>query len=363
MTGQEDHRRTLAVPGARSDLDWLVSPAPARRLRRVMPLLGILTCLLVAALVYHHWTRSPAEAIPKPSQQAPVPRVALPARDAPFAPQALRPMGPAEAKAWNAKIAVAETVTPPARAFLADLSDGVSLSRSLDCLAAAIYYEAGNEPVDGQRAVAQVVLNRVRHPAYPHSICAVIFEGAQRATGCQFTFACDGSLERERVPALWAQARTVAAAALAGYVYRPIGWATHYHADYVAPYWAGKLTKIGAVGPHIFYRWRGAWGQEGAFTAAYAGSEPLIPWQSAQALRLEPAQVEPETLVASGARPILAHIDMATPTEEKAATEVSGGAAARSRTSERWVLAGPRPVDAADKAPSGSPKSEAVRPH
>src|SRR3546814_13220413 len=91
--------------------------------------------------------------------------------------------------------------------------------RSIECLAAAVYYEAGSESVDGQRAVAQVVLNRVRHPAYPNSVCAVVFEGAQRATGCQFTFTCDGAMRRTPSVAGWERARKVAEAAPAGKVY------------------------------------------------------------------------------------------------------------------------------------------------
>jgi spore germination cell wall hydrolase CwlJ-like protein len=144
--------------------------------------------------------------------------------------------------------------------------------RALECLAQAVYYEAGYEPLDGKRAVAQVVLNRVRHPAFPKTVCGVVYEGAPGA-GCQFSFACDGSLHHAPGEAAWTQARAVAAAALNGYVAKQVGEATHYHTDYVAPYWAPTLTKISRIGAHIFYRWPGNTGEPAAFSGRYAGAE------------------------------------------------------------------------------------------
>ena len=146
--------------------------------------------------------------------------------------------------------------------------------QALDCLASAVYYEAGSQDDDGERAVAQVVLNRVRHPAFPASVCGVVYQGSTRATGCQFTFTCDGSLYRQPDADGWRRATRIAEAALGGSVYAPVGWATHYHADYVVPYWASTLAKNAVVGAHIFYRWAGGWGQPAAFTKAYAGREP-----------------------------------------------------------------------------------------
>jgi hypothetical protein len=121
--------------------------------------------------------------------------------------------------------------------------------------------------------VAQVVLNRMRHPAYPKSVCGVVYQGSARTTGCQFTFTCDGSLRWKPEPALWRQARAVAERALDGYVDKQVGSATHYHAQYVAPYWAPTLVKMKQVGAHIFYRWTGPWGEPGAFNGRYAGGE------------------------------------------------------------------------------------------
>nr|WP_207786037.1 cell wall hydrolase [Altererythrobacter segetis] len=142
---------------------------------------------------------------------------------------------------------------------------------AVDCLATAVYYEAGGEPEEGQRAVAQVVLNRVRHPAYPQTVCGVVYQGSELPSGCQFTFTCDGSLARQPSGSAWQRARRIAEEALAGRVEPSVGMATHYHANWVVPYWAASLDKIAAVGSHIFYRWRGYWGQRQAFDKPYAG--------------------------------------------------------------------------------------------
>jgi hypothetical protein len=149
-------------------------------------------------------------------------------------------------------------------------------ARALDCLSQAVYYEAAREPRLGQEAVAQVVLNRMRHPAYPKSVCGVVYQGSARTTGCQFTFTCDGSLRFPPQADLWRQARQVAERALNGYVDRTVGSATHYHAQYVAPYWAPTLVKMVQVGQHIFYRWTGPWGEPRAFDGRYAGGEAYL---------------------------------------------------------------------------------------
>lgn len=147
--------------------------------------------------------------------------------------------------------------------------------RAISCLAAAQYYEAGNDE-EGQRAVAQVVLNRLRHPAYPKSICGVVFQGQERATGCQFTFTCDGAMARKPAGAAWKQARAVAEQMLSGSTYKPVGYATHYHTDWVVPYWSSSLDKIAAVRTHLFFRWKGGWGQPRAFRWQGIVPEPLI---------------------------------------------------------------------------------------
>ena len=146
------------------------------------------------------------------------------------------------------------------------------------------------ESADGQRAVAQVVLNRVRHPAFPASVCGVVYQGSTRATGCQFTFTCDGSLAAPADGRAAGRGRGRSPqAALAGAVYAPAGNATHYHANYVVPYWASSLAKNAVVGAHIFYRWAGGWGRPAAFAKRYAGSEPNVGALRAAALAAEAA--------------------------------------------------------------------------
>ena len=129
---------------------------------------------------------------------------------------------------------------------------------ALRCMTEAIYYEAANEPDEGQRAVAEVILNRRADPAYPKSVCGVVFQGSERRTGCQFTFTCDGSRRRSPVPGLWARAEAVAAEAIAGSTTTPqVAGATHYHAFYVHPGWRLGLVMTRRIGAHLFYRTAG----------------------------------------------------------------------------------------------------------
>ena len=179
-----------------------------------------------------------------------------------------------QAKLINAALPFAGGPVNAARPF-AITGDGLDQRRALLCLTQAVYYEAGFEPVEGRRAVAQVVLNRLRHPAFPKSVCGVVYQGAGGRV-CQFTFVCDGALYRAPARDAWLRAEEIAGAALAGYVDVTVGEATHYHADYVAPRWAPLLGKVAQIGQHIFYRWPGAWGQPAAFTGRYIG-EPRDP--------------------------------------------------------------------------------------
>ena len=135
-------------------------------------------------------------------------------------------------------------------------------ARAQRCMTMAIHYEADSETLDGQRAVAQVILNRVAHPAYPSTVCGVVFQGSERVTGCQFSFTCDGTLVRRAPAAFGGSAARVAREALSGIVYAPVGLATHYHTTQILPYWASSLDQVGVVGAHVFYRWRGAAGRK-----------------------------------------------------------------------------------------------------
>ena len=131
--------------------------------------------------------------------------------------------------------------------------DPATFDRALQCLTEAIYYEARSESEAGQRAVAQVVLNRVRHPAYPNTVCGVVYQGSQRTTGCQFSFTCTGVMGPITEPAAWERARQIAISALRGSVYRPVGLAVNYHTTAINPYWASSLVTQTVVGAHIFY--------------------------------------------------------------------------------------------------------------
>ena len=218
----------------------------------------------------------------------PAPHAAPPAPP----PLILQPVAPQQALQVNANIPLTSGPNPAAAAFVFKGTQSAR-TQALNCLASAVYYEAGNQDTDGERAVAQVVLNRVRHPAFPNSVCGVVYQGSTRPTGCQFTFTCDGSLAREPDADGWRRAWKVAEDALSGNVYAPVGWATHYHADYVLPTWASSMAKNAVVGAHLFYRWPGSWGQPGSFTDAYAGREP-----NAAALRIAALETPHVTLVA-----------------------------------------------------------------
>lgn len=164
-------------------------------------------------------------------------------------------------------------VLAAAPSFSGAAQTGDDRQRAIACLTAAVYYEARSEPTDGQRAVAQVVLNRVRDRAFPNSVCGVVYQGSARHTGCQFSFTCDGSMTRARDEHAWARAASIAEAAYGGDVYAPVGASTSYHATSVLPWWASSLTRVGLIGAHVFYRWRGAMERALTFRQSYAGVE------------------------------------------------------------------------------------------
>ncbi len=180
-----------------------------------------------------------------------------------------------EAQQLNAAMPVSGLLRP-VRPFEFKPATAEDRRRAVRCLTQAVYYEAALEPTEGQEAVAQVVLNRVRDPNYPNSICGVVYEGAERVTGCQFSFTCDGALGQAPVAWAWDRAARVAERALSGYVATRVGTATHYHANYVHPWWAPTLNKLTQIGAHIFYRWKGVYGEPAAFRQAYSGREPRI---------------------------------------------------------------------------------------
>ncbi|MCJ2178886.1 cell wall hydrolase [Novosphingobium album (ex Hu et al. 2023)] len=193
---------------------------------------------------------------------------------------------------------------PVARPLYAD-NPGVDRTRALQCMTAAIYYEAASESDAGQRAVAQVVLNRVAHPAFPDTVCGVVYQGSERSTGCQFSFTCDGSLARRPVALFWNRAETIARQALAGHVYATVGLATHYHTVQVHPYWAPSLHYLGTIGEHRFYSFNGPAGNPGSFHFAYFGGEPAARPHARTRLAEPDPGLDPVTLQRAFARPDL----------------------------------------------------------
>ncbi len=183
------------------------------------------------------------------------------------------------------------SLTGPVAAQPFRLGGALDASRDLECLTQAAYYEARGEGRDGMRAVTQVVLNRVRHPAFPKSVCSVVFQGAGRRSGCQFSFTCDGSMRGAVNRAAWNRAREVASSALSGSVFAPVGNATFFHTTGVAPGWRNAMVRVGQVGDHLFYRFGGRSGSRGAFTYVARPSGP------AEGPRLIQASMDPTATV------------------------------------------------------------------
>jgi hypothetical protein len=131
---------------------------------------------------------------------------------------------------------------------------GKNEAEEINCLAEAVYYEARSEGTLGQMAVAEVVMNRVRDPRFPKTVCDVVYQGHYRDTGCQFTFTCDGSLRHSPYGEAWDRAKAVALNVALGLSKPVTNHATHYHTDYVNPYWKAGMVETKVIGTHIFYR-------------------------------------------------------------------------------------------------------------
>ncbi|AEG48170.1 cell wall hydrolase SleB [Sphingobium chlorophenolicum L-1] len=226
----------------------------------------LIAAAALAALVVSDWSpwSVPSAMKLQPLPSAPLVPVVEPVRNLDVTPD--------RARRINALVPLAAVPNPAAKPFrFAGAAQDAAGAQA--CLAAAAYYEAGNDPL-GQAAVIQVILNRARHPAFPHSICGVVLQGVERVTGCQFSFTCDGSLKRRSPsPAALSLARATANLAMNGSVFAMAGNATHYHADYVVPQWSGAMDKLLAFHGHLFFRWRGPAGDARNFTGRYAGGE------------------------------------------------------------------------------------------
>lgn len=253
------------------------------------------------------------------------------------------------ARLINAAMPFSTAPIAASRPFDLSGSDPLDRRRALLCMTQAIYYEAGYEPLQGRRAVAQVVLNRMRHPAFPKSICGVVYQGA-RGPVCQFSFVCDSSLYRRPALGAWQEAEKIAAAAIDGFVERSVGAATHYHADYVAPYWAPRLAKLAQIGAHIFYRWPGAWGSTAAFTGRYIG-EPADPLALRPPLR--------QAVLTDGTLVPVEDPALAGPPTPRAENDVGG----LLDTSKGWTLSIPMPAEAGSATKSfATQQSEPAHP-
>ena len=142
-----------------------------------------------------------------------------------------------------------------ARKFFGGLTEHEFRKRENRCLATAIYFEARSEPIKGQLAVAQVIMNRVRSSYYADTVCGVVYEGAHRRNSCQFSFACDGLADKPKDKKRWVIAKNLAKRVTDGKVWlTDIGYASHYHATYVKPKWRHSMKYIKKIGLHIFYR-------------------------------------------------------------------------------------------------------------
>jgi len=249
-------------------------------------------------------------------------------------PSALLDTGATSAEARNALIPIAKASAGFARPFQVGGTGDAALKNALHCLTEAIYYEAANESVAGKRGVAQVILNRVAHPAYPASVCGVVYQGWNEPV-CQFSYTCDGSLARRPVERLWRQSAIVAKAALAGYVEKSVGTATHYHADYVLPFWAYRLEKVHVEGRHIFYRFPGRAGHATQLSGRWSASEHYPTFNPDRFKNL--LEEEPEAL--AEASPV--YLQRA-PTERRADNDLGG----RMDPNSGWRLAIPDPVAA-----------------
>ena len=242
------------------------------------------------------------------------------------------------------------TAPDPARPFRMD--HALDASRDVDCLTQAVYYEARGEGADGMKAVAQVVLNRVRHPAFPKTICGVVFQGAARSSGCQFSFTCSGVMRGRVNASAWNRARAVASGALSGSVFARVGSATHFHTTSVAPGWRSSLVQVSQVGSHLFYRFGGRSGSANAFTYA---ARPSV---EAQRPRLVQAGLNPVETARQAGQAVAYSLVLAqeglNPTTARAPASQPRPAAAPAPTTTRATSAPAarpaRPAEAAAKA-------------
>lgn len=209
-----------------------------------------------------------------------------------------------------------------------------SRARELDCLTQAVYFEARGESARGQAAVATVIMNRVKNPNFPKTVCGVVYQGAAHHNGCQFSFACDGMVERVVETSAWDRARQVAARTLSGVVLRDIGSATHFHTTGVSPGWGDRMLRVAQVGLHVFYRFNPHAPRPALDDADDAPVFVSAPIAKPPELRLASALIAPaaEPEAAKPAAPDLKSAPKAEKTEVAAPTQAPGPVA-RTETS------------------------------
>ena len=242
---------------------------------------------------------------------------------------------PTVAQLQSPRFALADIEPAVAAARPFRLRGALEESRDLECLTQAVYYEARGEGSAGEAAVAQVVLNRTRHPAFPKTICGVVFQGAGES-GCQFSFACDGSVNRRVETVAWRRAEHVAARALDGFVMAEVGNATHFHVASLSPNWGPGLLRIAQVGAHVFYRFGGRSGAGSAFTGTPLPSEPAP---------------------AAPAQPVYASLSLA-PLANSVAASVANSVAAGAE----MVMAAAAPHASPAETPAAKPPAPAAAP-
>ena len=242
---------------------------------------------------------------------------------------------PTDAIVRNAAIPFTQKPVISAKPFQLFGMNAGMVPTALKCLTQAVYHEAAFEPLAGRKAVAQVVLNRMMHPAFPKSVCGVVYQGVNRPV-CQFSFTCDGSLNRRPNPTAWQEAEAVARAALDGHVEASVGYSTHYHANYVSPYWAPTLVKMAKIGAHIFYRWPGKSGTSVAFSGRYAGNEAIPAILPRALVRKRGGNIDAQARAFAEAR-----LPASLVSESRSETDIGG----RVDIAKGWAAAMPEPEE------------------
>ncbi|WP_312135090.1 cell wall hydrolase [Brevundimonas sp.] len=227
-----------------------------------------------------------------------------------------------QAEVLTARLQSAKTSDPASPFRMTGARDQ---SRDLDCLTQAVYYEARGEGTNGMKAVAQVVLNRARHPAFPKTVCSVVFQGSNRSTGCQFSFTCNGAMRAPVNRAAWNRARDVASAALSGQVYNAVGTATHFHTTAVSPSWRHRLVQVNQVGSHVFYRFGGRNGSSAALANEVQASA-AVPRVMQASLTSEPTGPRPYVADAKPAEKAAAAISVTAPASPEVIKTAAGAA-------------------------------------